>query len=654
MQPPQPAEPAADGSGRRRLTRREVLLAGTGVLGVAGIGVLSAGTAATAKPVGPGSQVRELEANRARSGRTVDLVRTAQVADVDLGGGQIVSTWVYNGQLPGPEIRVRRGDVLRLQLVNQLPDPTGIHWHGLAIRNDMDGVPGTTMPLIGPGAGFAYDFVVPDAGTYWYHSHVGLQLDRGLYGALVVDDPAEPARYDLDTSLVFDDWLDGLGQSPQAVYDTLRRTGMTLGSGGMSMPAAGTSVPSSLGGDAGDVRYPLLLVNGKNPLEPTMVLARPGQRVRLRLINAGADTAFRVAVGGHRMTVTHADGYPVRPVIVDTLLIGMGERYDVLVTAGDGVFPIVGYAGGKGGTALALLQTSAGARPPAGPPSAPADRPHAHLQRPASHQRHRARPPARQQNTASRVEFRRRRLPVDDQRTDLQQQQGPSGTGRPAGTALVPQRHNDVSPDAPARPHIRRTAANRTGNPQGHRSRQADADNHRRVRRSQPGAVGAALPQRLPPGGRHDDQPVLCGLTRGHRKRQARLTRLQVLRVPAFGSGRQRGRSRVPGRGAVSVSTGPRLPSEREQKASVGIASTESFSGWGRTFTDPGLCAAIVDRLTFAGHIIETGTDSYRLVHSGHTRRVDRASRSSASQRLSSRSGRRTRLTTLSRGWVHR
>ncbi len=367
MQPPQPAEPAADGSGRRRLTRREVLLAGTGVLGVAGIGVLSAGTAATAKPVGPGSrQVRELEANRARSGRTVDLVRTAQVADVELGGGQIVSTWVHNGQLPGPEIRVRRGDVLRLQLVNQLPDPTGIHWHGLAIRNDMDGVPGTTMPLIGPGAGFAYDFVVPDAGTYWYHSHVGLQLDRGLYGALVVDDPAEPARYDLDTSLVFDDWLDGLGQSPQAVYDTLRRTGMTLGSGGMSMPAAGTSVPSSLGGDAGDVRYPLLLVNGKNPLEPTMVLARPGQRVRLRLINAGADTAFRVAVGGHRMTVTHADGYPVRPVIVDTLLIGMGERYDVLVTAGDGVFPIVGYAEGKGGTALALLQTSAGARPPAG------------------------------------------------------------------------------------------------------------------------------------------------------------------------------------------------------------------------------------------------------------------------------------------------
>ena len=191
---------------------------------------------------------------------------------------------------------------------------------------------------------------------------------------MIVEDPNEPSPYDRDTTLIFDDWLDGIGQTPQSVYDTLRRTGMTamgsagmtaMGSAGMSGSAAG-AVPSSLGGDAGDVRYPLLLVNGKNPADPSLVIARPGQRLRLRLVNAGADTAFRVAVGGHRLTVTGADGFPVRPVVVDTLLIGMGERYDVLVTAGDGVFPIVGYAEGKGGTALAVLQTSSGARPPAG------------------------------------------------------------------------------------------------------------------------------------------------------------------------------------------------------------------------------------------------------------------------------------------------
>jgi len=375
MRSRQPTGSADGWPGRRRLTRREVLLAGTGVLGAAGVGVLAAGPGAAATPIGPHSgQVRAVDAGRVRSGRTVELTRTAQVADVHLGGGQAASTWVYDGQLPGPEIRVRRGDVLRLRLANQLPDPTGIHWHGLAIRNDMDGVPGVTMPLVSPGAGFGYDFVVPDAGTYWYHSHVGLQLDRGLYGALIVEDPNEPSPYDRDTTLIFDDWLDGIGQTPQSVYDTLRRTGMTamgsagmtaMGSAGMSGSAAG-AVPSSLGGDAGDVRYPLLLVNGKNPADPSLVIARPGQRLRLRLVNAGADTAFRVAVGGHRLTVTGADGFPVRPVVVDTLLIGMGERYDVLVTAGDGVFPIVGYAEGKGGTALAVLQTSSGARPPAG------------------------------------------------------------------------------------------------------------------------------------------------------------------------------------------------------------------------------------------------------------------------------------------------
>jgi FtsP/CotA-like multicopper oxidase with cupredoxin domain len=120
-----------------------------------------------------------------------------------------------------------------------------------------------------------------------------------------------------------------------------------------------------LGGDAGDVRYPYYLINGRVRTAPRTFTARPGQRARIRFINAGADTAFRVALGGHPMTVTHADGYPVEPVQTGALLIAMGERYDVRVTLGDGVFPLTALAEGKNSTALALVRTGTGPAPPA-------------------------------------------------------------------------------------------------------------------------------------------------------------------------------------------------------------------------------------------------------------------------------------------------
>jgi multicopper oxidase len=127
---------------------------------------------------------------------------------------------------------------------------------------------------------------------------------------------------------------------------------------------SGASSPM-LGGDAGDVRYPHYLINGRIRTAPRTFTARPGQRVRIRFINAGADTAFRVALGGHIMTVTHTDGYPVEPVQAGALLLGMGERYDVQVTLGDGVFPLVALAEGKDATALALVRTGTGSAPPA-------------------------------------------------------------------------------------------------------------------------------------------------------------------------------------------------------------------------------------------------------------------------------------------------
>jgi len=118
-------------------------------------------------------------------------------------------------------------------------------------------------------------------------------------------------------------------------------------------------------GGAGDIAYPHYLANGRVPAAPVTLTAKPGQRARLRLINAGSDTAFRVALGGHRLTITHSDGFAVAPVTTDALIIGMGERYDVLVTVGDGVFPLVALAEGKQGNALALVRSAAGAPPKA-------------------------------------------------------------------------------------------------------------------------------------------------------------------------------------------------------------------------------------------------------------------------------------------------
>jgi FtsP/CotA-like multicopper oxidase with cupredoxin domain len=133
--------------------------------------------------------------------------------------------------------------------------------------------------------------------------------------------------------------------------------------GGMEGMGGTPADRDPLDGDPGDVLYPLYLVNGRTPKAPAVLTARPRQRARLRIINAGADTAFRVALGGHRLTVTHADGFPVRPVTGDALLIGMGERYDVLVELGDGTFPLVAVAEGKGDQALAVVRTSRGATP---------------------------------------------------------------------------------------------------------------------------------------------------------------------------------------------------------------------------------------------------------------------------------------------------
>ncbi|WP_103517621.1 multicopper oxidase family protein [Streptomyces sp. SM10] len=370
-------------------TRRTVLGAGIALAGTAGLASPARASAPRAPSparaadqyVAPdGPEVVEAEARRG-TGPVRKVPLTATASSLELGDGLTVPTWSYGKRLPGEAIRVTAGDTLELALTNDLPQATTMHWHGLSLRNDMDGVPGLTQQAIAPGAAFTYRFAVSHPGTYWIHPHSGVQLDRGLYAPLIVDDPKEPLSYDKEWVVVLDDWLDGVdGSTPDAVLDELTKgRGSSHDASGhkaarrRAAPADGDA-PSRLlvgassdllGGHAGDVAYPHYLVNGRRATDPSVFEASPGDRIRLRVINAGGDTAFRLALGGHRMTVTHTDGFPVRHTETDTLLLAMGERYDVMVTAGDGVFPLTALAEGKDASAMAVLRTAPGALPPA-------------------------------------------------------------------------------------------------------------------------------------------------------------------------------------------------------------------------------------------------------------------------------------------------
>ena len=309
------------------INRRTVLLgSAAGVLSLGGLTACGSSRSSAVAATSPSVQRAEA-ARRGAGQRTVAARLSPRLATVDLGG-KTVSTWAYGESVPGPLLRASSGEQLRVVVENALPVETSVHWHGIALRNDMDGVPGMTQRPIGAGAEFTYEFTVPDPGTYFYHPHDVL---AGLQAASA----GEPGG------------MDG----------SMQMGGMdhgSMGGGGMSSP---------LLGGAGDVDYPYYLVNGRVPAAPSTLRAGAGQRVRMRIVNAGSDTAFRVALGGHRMTVTHSDGFPVKPQQTDALLLGMGERYDVIVTLGDGVFPLVASAEGKDGQGLAMVRTSSGPPP---------------------------------------------------------------------------------------------------------------------------------------------------------------------------------------------------------------------------------------------------------------------------------------------------
>lgn len=310
---------------KEQMTTRRNFLVATGV----GLGILAGGFVLSEKQIWPFNSskagTRIAFPHAASTGRVKEYTLEVAPAIVTIGGKHI-TTWAYNGAIPGPELRVMEGDTLRVTVKNRLQNSEGTstHWHGIPLVNAMDGVPDATQKAIARGQDLVYEFVAPTAGTYFYHSHVGLQLDRGLYGPLIIESAHEQKNYDQDITLVLDDWLDGMPGTPEDAMKKLIAGGDRMNMSNMGMSAL--NVPP-------DIIYPTYLINGMPGEQPMEITVKQGQKIRLRFINAAASTIFHIALQGHPMTVTHTDGQPVEPVKVDAMRIGMGERYDVIVTA---------------------------------------------------------------------------------------------------------------------------------------------------------------------------------------------------------------------------------------------------------------------------------------------------------------------------------
>lgn len=277
-----------------------------------------------------------------------------------------------NGSVPGPLIRLREGQNVKFNVTNHLREDTSIHWHGLLVPFQMDGVPGVSFPGIKPKQTFTYDFPVRQAGTYWYHSHSGLQEQQGHYGPLVID-PAgsEPVAYDRDYILLLSDFTT---LDPHFIMNRLRTgegyfnrqltswTDRYKLSGAERRMWAEMRMPPTDIMDIGAPTY-TFLANGHGPTEGLEYLFRAGERIRLRVINGSAQSFFNVRIPGLPMTIIGADGQNVRPVEVDEFQIGTAETYDVIVEPGSAeAYAIVGESMDRSGMALAMLASRPGAR----------------------------------------------------------------------------------------------------------------------------------------------------------------------------------------------------------------------------------------------------------------------------------------------------
>lgn len=337
---------------RRRLLKGTVATAG----GLALDGLLPA----WAQHVSPGAQ-----GPRVLSGENIALTIGRIPIRIDGKEGHAVA---INGTVPAPLIRLKEGQTVRLSVTNQLDEMTSIHWHGILVPFQMDGVPGVSFPGIRPGETFVYKYPVKQSGTYWYHSHSGLQEQEGHYGPMVID-PAgeEPAPADREHVVVLSDFsfihpheIFRRLKQEAGIFNFQRQTlaGLLRGEDKTLAERLAWAKMRMDPTDIADVTGAAytFLVNGHGPEDNWTALFAPGERVKLRFINTAAQTIFDVRIPGLRMTVVAADGQYVRPVSVDEFQIGVAETYDVIVEPReDRAFSIIAEASDRSGMGRATL-----------------------------------------------------------------------------------------------------------------------------------------------------------------------------------------------------------------------------------------------------------------------------------------------------------
>jgi CopA family copper-resistance protein len=299
--------------------------------------------------------------------------------------GKARTAMTVNGGIPGPLLRWREGDTVTLRVRNKLRDTSSIHWHGILLPANMDGVPGLSFHGIAPDGMYVYTFKVRQNGTYWYHSHSGFQEQSGVYGPLVIDakDP-EPFSYDREHVVMLSDWTDedpaGLVRKLKKqsdYYNFHKRTigdfigdvkekGWSAAADDRMMWARMRMNPTDLA-DVSGYTYTYLL-NGRAPDDGWEGLFRPGERVRLRFINGSSMSYFDVRIPGLKMTVVAADGQYVEPVAVDEFRIAVAETYDVIVEpARQEAYTIFAQSMDRSGYARGTLAARPGLRAPVPP-----------------------------------------------------------------------------------------------------------------------------------------------------------------------------------------------------------------------------------------------------------------------------------------------
>ncbi len=280
-------------------------------------------------------------------------------------GGVTANGMTINGSIPGPTLEFTEGDLAIINVTNKMDVETSVHWHGLILPNFYDGVPYLTTPPIEPGTTFQYRIPINQSGTYWYHSHTMLQEQKGVYGSIMIQPKEKTLDYDKDLVVVLSDWTN---EKPMNVLRNLKRGNEWY------QVKKGTAVPLGRvikegafgaqlkfwrdrmeGADIADIYYPAFLTNGKKMAEYPKF--KPGEKVRLRFINASASTYYWMDFGGGNPMVVSGDGIDVQPVSKSRFLFGIAETYDVIVTIPEGTLEVTATAqDGSGHTSLRLGQ----------------------------------------------------------------------------------------------------------------------------------------------------------------------------------------------------------------------------------------------------------------------------------------------------------